>query len=54
MANTLTAKTTHNMMKAKQRTEFMEAGGYDGRFKAQSIPNKKTYKRKEKHRKDWA
>lgn len=47
---TLTVKTTHNMMKAKQRNDFMEAGGYDGRFRSKTVPSAKSYKRTQKHK----
>lgn len=43
-------KTTHKMMKAKQREAFIEAGGYDGRFRSKSVKSKKQYTRKEKHK----
>lgn len=44
------AQTTHKMMKAKQRADFMEAGGYDGRFRTKTVKSKKQYSRKEKHK----
>ncbi len=46
----LTVKTTHQMKLAKQRQDFIDAGGYDGRFKQRSIPSGKAYKRNSKHK----
>lgn len=42
------AKTydSHKAHKAAQREEFIEAGGYDGRFRPRSVKNKKLYSRK--------
>lgn len=54
MAKTLTVKTTDKMMKAKQRADFMAAGGYDGRFRQRSVKSAKDYSRKQKHKtKGW-
>jgi len=37
---------SHKAHKAKQRKDFMEAGGYDGRFRSRTVKSKKTYSRK--------
>ena len=44
------AKTTDKMMKAGLRRSFIEAGGYDGRYRSRVIKNKKAYIRHPKHR----
>lgn len=54
MKNTLIAKTTHSMMKAKARANFIEAGGNDGRFREKTIKSAKDFKRQPKHKaKGW-
>lgn len=40
----------HKAQKAAQRKAFMEAGGYDGRFRSKVVPSGKAYKRHEKHK----
>jgi hypothetical protein len=46
MATKMIAQTTGKMMKAKMRTDFIEQGGYDGRFRPKVVCNKKGYNRK--------
>jgi hypothetical protein len=56
MSNTITisADKLRKIEKAKQREAFMQAGGYDGRFRSKSIPSGKQYTRKQKHKdKGW-
>lgn len=46
-------KNTYNpnkVQKAIMRKAFMEAGGYDGRFRSKSIPSGKAYKRHARHK----
>ena len=52
MSNTITisADKLRKIEKAKQREAFMQAGGYDGRFRSKSIPSGKQFKRHEKHK----
>lgn len=49
MANTKTYNP-NKVQKAVQRIAFMEAGGYDGRFRSKSVPSGKAYKRNQKHK----
>jgi hypothetical protein len=44
---------SHQSHKAAQRKAFMEAGGYDGRFRSKTVPSGKQYSRKEKHRRAY-
>ena len=56
MSNTITisADKLRKIEKVKQREAFMQAGGYDGRFRSKSIPSGKQYTRKQKHKdKGW-
>ena len=56
MSNTITisADKLRKIEKAKQREAFMQAGGYDGRFRSKSIPSGKQYTRKQNHKdKGW-
>lgn len=43
----------HKAQKAAQRKAFMEAGGYDGRYRSKTVESGKQYSRKEKHRKAY-
>ena len=45
-----TIDNPHKAMKAIQRKMFMEAGGYDGRYRSKNVPSAKVYKRSVKHR----
>ena len=38
------------MMKAGLRKAFIEAGGYDGRYRPRVVKSKKIYQRNPKHR----
>jgi hypothetical protein len=52
-ANKMANSKTYNpnkVQKAIQRKAFMEAGGYDGRFRSKSVPSGKAYKRNQKHK----
>lgn len=52
MAQTKTYNS-HKAHKAAQRTAFMEAGGYDGRFRPRTVKSKKAYSRKGRNSKGY-
>jgi hypothetical protein len=39
-------KETHKVFKSQFRQDFIESGGYDGRFRSKTVSNKKKYNRK--------